>query len=520
MNIIIDWPDHRVIFKTERNDIVILINFIDHFRIYGYNKKPHIDIVRTYNQLIQIVKQLDFNVSFETQKGIGFITTDIKEIGTGFVVSSEIVLNNLQKKDYFHDLIKGLKYDLFSFLPNSESISLTTLKMCKLNSLSQLSFFKEYYNTLIGLLTLDLDNDNNLELSLENIIFPSYSSKEINTSVNHHYLYPLIKQIYTEHYPSFKYEISNKGNNINNLLSYYLNNPNKDFVLLLNDQSEYDSFSEFIYHFILNTQLFDIKKYDHIHQPEGKNKVMTIPSDECYRLISNISVCIRRNVKNYPFPHYHKNLNEEIEELFIKAINELKANGESIEYHPFTSETMKLLSTKYNYVHLYHRDEMIKYNFDTDYPNYRGLITFSAYDNICGVINDGDHFKLFLNLEKTTPKEFDQLFLNLLEFTNLFSRHINFKYDMKLGFLTSNPEYLGTGLSLKINLLFYSIPYEKIVSFLKHKELNCSLISSNKVGYSICLFNRVTIGISETELYSCFLTYISELIKLDNSYLK
>lgn len=468
---------------------------------------------------MQIVKQLDFNVSFEAQKGIGFITTNIKQIGTGFFVSSEIILNNLQKKDYFHELIKGLKYDNFSFLPNSESIALTTQKICKLNNLTQLSFFKEYYNTLIGLLALD--NDKMIELSLIKVTFPPSVSKQVNRDDNHHHLYSLIKQLYIDHYPSFKYKISSKGNNINNLISYYLKNPNKDFVLLLNDLSEYDSFSEFIYQFILQTQSFDIKRHDHIHQPEGQNKIISIPPNEYYSRFTKISICIRRNVTNYPFPHYYKNQNQEIEELFIKAISELELNGEAVKYHPFSTQTMQLIASKYNFIHLLHKDTMVKNNIDTDYPNYRGLITFGAYDNICGVVNDFDHFKLFLYLETTTSsKELDESFINVLEITNLFSRYINFKYDMKLGFLTSNPEYLGTGLSLKINLLFYTIPYEKVSSYLKDKEFDCFLVSSNRGGYSLCLFNRVSIGIAETELYYSFLTCISELVKLDNSYIK
>ena len=105
----------------------------------------------------------------------------------------------------------------------------------------------------------------------------------------------------------------------------------------------------------------------------------------------------------------------------------------------------------------------------------------------------------------------------LLKEMNEIAKHIKLSYDNKLGFITSSPFFLGTGILLKMKLCFNKLTMEDIKDTLDAKEFE--VIEEKKEGdkLEVTIANKITIGESETELFTNLLVIIKDLLEDDSS---
>ena len=105
----------------------------------------------------------------------------------------------------------------------------------------------------------------------------------------------------------------------------------------------------------------------------------------------------------------------------------------------------------------------------------------------------------------------------MLSLINSFSQYLPFTYDINLGFVTANPMFLGTGITIKVKMSNLSM------NTMKHLESCSKYIMSGYVkvsklnNNSIELINKRTIGITEVELFSKMKKTIRDILNYDSN---
>ena len=78
----------------------------------------------------------------------------------------------------------------------------------------------------------------------------------------------------------------------------------------------------------------------------------------------------------------------------------------------------------------------------------------------------------------------------LLKEMNEIAKHIKLSYDNKLGFITSSPFFLGTGILLKMKLCFNTLTMEDIKDTLDAKEFE--VIEEKKEGDKLEVLTKLS----------------------------
>ena len=478
----------RSIFANDDFSIVICINFANHFKLIllGDKKNNNIDFIKLFNEGVKIIKQISLAFQFFYSKQYGYITSDISLLGSGFRIASEINLNNINE-----DFIKKLNFDDYKI----EGNSLSSYKNYHLNERDEISFLMKYFTTLLGLIEYTNNNNNNYIEKL--------NLKEDNN----------ISKAYNETYDEIKNCLSCNGNLINDVLAPFSENEN--YRIIFRDKFDYLTFFPFICKYINLSQNFNLNELNHINHPENARDIKEINNDIIKKII-NINITIRRNLKDFPFP-----LNSIYKEKNNVILDKIKEVVDKLNFKENLAEFILLKDgqeiIKNNNLTIEHNDNLNKFNIDVDYPDYRAIIKFNK-SNIFAIINDIDHIRIEYNLNN--PKEDYDItkdIYNLLKILIDLNKLISFEYDDKFGFLTANPDYVGTGINAKAKIKLKNLKENEIKDWIEDKKLyNYKEIENNDDGKIIEINNIQSVGLSETEILGNLMFDIKDIIENDN----
>ena len=478
----------RSIFANDDFSIVICINFANHFKLIllGDKKNNNIDFIKLFNEGVKIIKQISLAFQFFYSKQYGYITSDISLLGSGFRIASEINLNNINE-----DFIKKLNFDEYKI----EGNTLSSYKNYHLNERDEISFLMKYFTTLLGLIEYTNNNNNNYIEKL--------NLKEDNN----------ISKAYNETYDEIKNCLSCNGNLINDVLAPFLEN--KNYQIIFKDKFDYLTFFPFICKYINLSQNFNLNELNHINHPENARDIKEINNDIIKKII-NINITIRRNLKDFPFP-----LNSIYKEKNNVILDKIKEVVDKLNFKENLAEFILLKDgqeiIKNNNLTIEHNDNLNKFNIDVDYPDYRAIIKFNK-SNIFAIINDIDHIRIEYNLNN--PKEDYDItkdIYNLLKILIDLNKLISFEYDDKFGFLTANPDYVGTGINAKAKIKLKNLKENEIKDWIEDKKLyNYKEIENNDDGKIIEINNIQSVGLSETEILGNLMYDIKDIIENDN----
>ena len=478
----------RSIFANDDFSIVICINFANHFKLIllGDKKNNNIDFIKLFNEGVKIIKQISLAFQFFYSKQYGYITSDISLLGSGFRIASEINLNNINE-----DFIKKLNFDEYKI----EGNTLSSYKNYHLNERDEISFLMKYFTTLLGLIEYTNNNNNNYIEKL--------NLKEDNN----------ISKAYNETYDEIKNCLSCNGNLINDVLAPFSENEN--YRIIFKDKFDYLTFFPFICKYINLSQNFNLNELNHINHPENARDIKEINNDIIKKII-NINITIRRNLKDFPFPlnSIYKEKNNVILDKIKEVVDKLNFKENLAEFI-LLKDAQEII--KNNNLTIEHNDNLNKFNIDVDYPDYRAIIKFNK-SNIFAIINDIDHIRIEYNLNN--PKEDYDItkdIYNLLKILIDLNKLISFEYDDKFGFLTANPDYVGTGINAKAKIKLKNLKENEIKDWIEDKKLyNYKEIENNDDGKIIEINNIQSVGLSETEILGNLMFDIKDIIENDN----
>lgn len=136
----------RIIYKSEDNRLIILINFCNNFQIIGTidvfeeNQKKNKDnkdnkneqeslnhkFIKYFNEFNDLIRNVQYYYGFEFDHHFGYLTSNIALIGRGFSITTEIDLDKLLGNDFdnnklMENLEKLDKYtDSFNIIKNED----------------------------------------------------------------------------------------------------------------------------------------------------------------------------------------------------------------------------------------------------------------------------------------------------------------------------------------------------------------------------------------------------------------
>ena len=497
------YPDHRFLYISDDDSIIILINFNDHLQVLKYFDVNDIDIEKGYNELVDILQQLSLVIPFEAHKFYGYLTTDINLIGDGFRIFSELNLKNVDKIPIegcsIDDFLKGNNFDNIIIEKNNNEINYITYDSCKLSYKMDI-FINVYLTQLAGLSKLFNNNKELKKINCEIINLPSTDN----------IVFKNIKEAYEKTFEEIKFNISLSGTNINDIIKpVFDNNIPESLGIIFRDKSEYLSFYPFVREYLIKSQNFDVAKNNHISGKEKNPPLVKIDGEDLDK-IQSLYVYLFRNIDGYPFASVENNQNEEIEHLIKSSLENINSKEKLVEYYSLTENKEEAEKIIQENKLIFHCEDLLKGGIDIDYPKNRGIILFTNLPFIFGVVNDICHIKFCISMQE--PKDEISYYLTrLLKVNNDFFRYLKFNYNSQIGFMTASPIYLGTGMRVELNLKLQKLKFNDI-----QKVLNDSEFVVEEKNGCFTLTNKITIGHSETEILCNLLGITKKIIDMDN----
>jgi len=473
----------RSIYSNPEQSIIILINFSNHLKLIISNESNESkEIIKCFDKGINIIKNISFSFQF-CVSNYGYITSEIPLLGAGFKIHSMIHLNNIDK---CKEIIENSKFYDYSIRDNI----LYSNQNFLLSDINEIYFIIKYFSKILGISRV---GNSEIQFDLKKIDF-----KEKNSPIT---------LAYNSSFDEIKYIISSNGRNINSILSYYILNEKENYPILY-DKHEYYLFYSFISKLILNSQKFDTEEFNHISKPENPRNIINL-SEEEIKKIKNMNIILIRNIKNSPFPcnNLYLNFVKEFEEKLKNQIEEINKKEQFVTYYNINSNDAQNI-IKENNIQLEY-DKLKELLNIKEINEYRGLLKFEK-PNIIGLINDIDHLKIIYNIDNPNIN-ISKGMTNLIKIINELSKIIRFEYDDKLGFFTSDPNYIGTGMKIKFNLIINKLNESNLNEWVKDKGYIWKKINDNEIEFQ----NILTIGLSETEMLANLLFYIHDIINLD-----
>lgn len=237
-----------------------------------------------------------------------------------------------------------------------------------------------------------------------------------------------------------------------------------------------------------------------------KNWIDTQSENEDIVLSSRIRLA--RNIKNIPFPN---KLSEEKGKYVVKNIEEAFYSSPQIE-------------EKFKTIHLWENDRVSNESYLDKHLISRGLINnsqVSAFildkdETVSVMMNEEDHLRMQVITGGLNFKEgFD--YINRLD--DLLEEKLDYAFDEKLGYLTSCPTNLGTGLraSAMIHLPVLTANREIVGISNAITQVGMTIRGlygegSKGEGNLYQISNQVTLGLSEEEILTNLKGVINQVI--------
>lgn len=231
-------------------------------------------------------------------------------------------------------------------------------------------------------------------------------------------------------------------------------------------------------------------------------------SDEGIVLTSRIRLA--RNINGIPFPHL---MDKETAEKVIDDIKSSILDSNSAISRDF--DVIKLSEINQNQM----LSMVEKHLISNDLINNRDIsaVMVNKDNNVSIMINEEDHIRLQVIYPGFKLKEaFDMA----SKIDDLIEERITYAYDTKLGYLTSCPTNVGTGLRASVMLHLPALTMTKninnIITTINQVGLTIRGLygeGSNALGNVYQISNQITLGLSEEEIINNLIAVTKKIVE-------
>lgn len=226
-------------------------------------------------------------------------------------------------------------------------------------------------------------------------------------------------------------------------------------------------------------------------------------------IVLSSRVRLARNIKGIPFPNkIGETEGRQVVEIIKNAF--LKSKDENVSYNTINMwEIDELLGGTYIEKHLI--SEVLLENRD------KSAFIVDSEDTVSIMINEEDHLRLQSISSGLNLKECYEVVNNI---DNILEEELDFAYDERLGYLTSCPTNIGTGLRASVMIHLPMLTklgsIEKLINMLSKMGMTIrGLFGEGSKGYGNLyqISNQVTLGPSESEIIDNLIVVVDKIIK-------
>ena len=210
-----------------------------------------------------------------------------------------------------------------------------------------------------------------------------------------------------------------------------------------------------------------------------------------------------RNIAGYKFPHMMNN-NEQAKIIKLIENVKLKDNYKLFKMKDIDVDTENSLMEKH----------LISKEFVGNDDG--AIIASDKYDILC-MINEEDHLRI-QSFESGFNR--DKAYNNLVEFTDMLEKNIDFAKNDKYGYLTACPTNVGSGFRVSFMLHLPALAKIKMLNKLFNQITNIGLSvrgfygeNTKGDGYIYQISNQKTLGISDKEIINNVTAVVKTLIE-------
>ena len=477
---------NRLVFVSEDRSIIILVNFMNHFTLLVSTTDDNKDVIATYNKAVNILKCFSLNLQLEVHPQFGYVTSDIAMLGAGMRIHCDIPL----PQDYttYLNVIQSNSFSLCSI--NKATNTLHIEHNYKLKYNDEISFISHTLSTIAGIITLlHSPQSTRAKLHFDELAITNATIDKSDFAL-----------AYKETFASLRYTLSSHGMNINSIISQY----NDTAMFSFNDKYDYYTFYPFIVKYLQLAQDFNIDMLNHINKPEKPRDITNITDKELLMNINSVNICLRRNIKSFPFSAKCSNeTKQRVESVITTAISTVNSKGHFADYLPlYRNDTAKTAYDVIKSRNLLLEDEDVAY---------KGVIRFEK-ENVFAIVNDVDHLKVFYSRQSAIEDvNLGKELVNLIKVMNEFCKYVKFEYDNKFGFFTACPRFIGTGMHMEVKLKLDKMSKEEINAWIEGKGFKWRYVQGKDK--QVLMENKATIGKTETEMLCNLLFYVRDVLE-------
>lgn len=227
------------------------------------------------------------------------------------------------------------------------------------------------------------------------------------------------------------------------------------------------------------------------------------------KIVLTSRIRLARNIADIPFPH---KLEETNAEIVIDKVNEAIVNNQVNDELQFRlvrlgkTSSIKRMSMV--------EEHLISKEHANNYKNAAVLI--SEDSSISIMINEEDHIRL-----QVMEKGFDLkgIYETASKLDDILEDKLNFAYDNKLGYLTSCPTNLGTGIRASVMLHLPALTFINNMDNITETVNQVGMTirgfygeGSSAMGNIYQLSNQITLGLSEEEIINNIIGVTKKII--------
>lgn len=229
------------------------------------------------------------------------------------------------------------------------------------------------------------------------------------------------------------------------------------------------------------------------------------PDDD---VVLSSRVRLARNLARYSFPHQAGE--KELEAVIGEVESALKKSGFTLERLDGMGESDRLLLVEQYLI----SPDLLKN------PSHRGVMV-NREQNLAIMLNEEDHLRIQSILSGSRLKE---AWAAGNRVDDLLEAELEYAFTEKIGYLTTCPTNVGTGLRVSVMLHLSALQMvnqvKKVLSVLPHVGLSVRGIygeGTESAGNLYQISNQVTLGLSEEEIISKILSVTKQVIDQERS---
>ena len=469
-----NWPDNRAIFYSDKKDIIILINLIDHLKIISINK----DYKACYNNLLESINTFEKSLSFELHKNYGYLTSCPSNLGSSLMISAQFKIEKILEKKVDKDILEKYSFDK----KQKEKELLIVSENHKMNNKEE-DFILNFYEKVNSLCFYE----RNMEILSNKMNFIEGTNRSI-------------VECYNNSFHTYTLTLTPEKLGFNSIFDFTLKVPEGHLGIILQSKNYYSIYKNFFDSYFRSEFKHD-PNINQTYNTSFENYILEL-KDKSKILRTNVKVF--RNVDTLPF-NTSSNIANNLEKLLKILDSNLKGSFAKLNDTQIINQCS---------INRFFSEELLKSGFySEDIMSNVGVYSLEEKP-IFIILNDLDHLQFEINI--TNNEDIIQNITDLYSVVKKLEQSgIKYSNTLNYGNLSQCPLFTGTGFNiystLKVNTITANID--------KLDELKNTLGFTYKIHdedislLDIIVFN--SIGVTEKELFEKWNQIVNQIAEKD-----